>query len=466
MAKLLRKPEFSDADVRNAIKSLAEEPISPEITDGPLRELGEYVLISELGRGGMGVVYRAMQPGLGRQVAIKQLLRPKNPKHESRFRREMRALGKVDHPNLVKIFSSAADGESWFYVMELVEGASLAAVMEKLSTPNSPTAIDLPAWNAAVSTAAEEQRNGEKPLSGPQSANNVTVETNACLFHRTRGPVRCERQYVNRIVTLAKQVAEASHALHCQGIIHRDIKPGNILVDNAGERATLMDLGLAQLADEVDPKGKVTETRQFVGTWRYASPEQVRADAPVDARSDVYSLGATLWEMLALQPILEIKDAMPRDELMDRILYDEPRRLRRCNLDVSRDLDAVVHKCLEKRAKHRYGSAQELADDLDRYLIGEPVRARHVGWMERRLKWVQRHPQKAGNFALMAVSFLLASLTASAGFLWWSEAEQRRHIESLTQLERKSTERKTQSLMEEIAARDRPAQALGNEFQA
>src|SRR5207249_3401220 len=158
-----------------------------------------------------------------------------------------------------------------------------------------------------------------------------------------------------------------------------DIKPGNIMVTADGSQAMLMDLGLAQLADDVE--GRLTRTRQFVGTLRYASPEQVLAVGGLDRRSDVYNLGATLWELLTLRPMFGATEATPAPELMQRIQYEEVERPRRYHPRLGRDLEAIVLKCLEKNPARRYNTTQELAQDLERYLHGEVVRARPVrGW--------------------------------------------------------------------------------------
>src|SRR5439155_11127081 len=138
--------------------------------------------------------------------------------------------------------------------------------------------------------------------------------------------------------------------------------------------AVLMDLGLAQLADQV--QGRLTRTRQFVGTLRYASPEQVMAVGSLDRRSDIYSLGATLWELLTLRPMFGATEQTPTPELMQRIQYEEPEPVRRYHKGVTRDLEAIVHKCLAKVPKRRYATAAELADDLQRFLDGESVSAR------------------------------------------------------------------------------------------
>jgi WD40 repeat protein/serine/threonine protein kinase len=421
--------------VRSAlmIRALRPPAVGPETADDPAaappaddadgeapahagdRMIGEFKLLSELGRGGMGVVYRAVQPALGREVALKVLLRPGDPKAEARFRREIRALGRVDHPHLMKVFASGADGDRWFYAMEVVEGPSLAAVGEKLAAAGRAKQIDLPTWQAAVSTAAEEQRLRETPVGAeqPVEPSPVTPGSGAIAAPEV---IRGGREYADRVVTLVRQAAEAAEALHRHGIVHRDIKPGNILVDESGTRATLMDLGLAQLAD--DAEGKLTRTRQFVGTLRYASPEQVLAVARVDARSDVYGLGATLWEMLALRPLFGATEETPTPTLMEAIQREEPQRLRRCNPGIARDLEAVVHKCLEKRARDRYATAQELADDLSRYLDGEPVRARPVGAVSRALRWARRRPVIAG-----LVGGLVVALAAGIGGVLWAYAE-------------------------------------------
>jgi serine/threonine protein kinase len=175
------------------------------------------------------------------------------------------------------------------------------------------------------------------------------------------------------MVELVRQVAEATHTLHEAGVIHRDIKPGNVMVTADGTSAMLLDLGLAQLADEVE--GRLTRTRQFVGTLRYASPEQVLAVRRLDRRSDVYSLGATLWELLTLRPMYGADEQTPTYQLMQRIQYEEPGRIRTHMSGVAVDLEAVVLRCLEKDPNRRYPIAHDLALDLGRWLRDEPVTA-------------------------------------------------------------------------------------------
>ena len=372
-----------------AARSMAGEPQGEPFGDETLRSLGEFKLLSELGRGGMGVVYRAWQPSLGRQVALKKLQKTGDTKVESRFAREICALGRVEHPHLVKIFTSGSEGDQWYYAMELLEGTPLSTVCEELRTSvASVTALDLPTWQWKVSQVCEAGVRAEKPLSeqgsfedsapaGVEKSPNA-VSALAKPFHSPsyravsspQAPDRLpgSRNYVQQIAELVRQTADAAHALHEAGILHRDIKPGNIMVSTGRRGATLIDPGLAKLADEVE--GRLTRTRQFVGTLRYASPEQVLAVGSLDRRSDIYSLGRSLWELLTLQPLYGAGEQMPTPELMRRIQYQEPERVRKYHTGVPKDLDAIVLKCLEKDVNGRYATAKELADDLRRFPVG------------------------------------------------------------------------------------------------
>jgi serine/threonine protein kinase/Tfp pilus assembly protein PilF len=416
LARVLHVPVDAPSVAAWTARSQTEEQADggPEESPAAPRRLGEFELLSELGRGGMGVVYRAWQPSLGRQVAVKKLYHTGDPKAAARFAREIRALGHVEHPHLVKIFTSGAEGEQWFYAMELVEGATLAAVCEKLQSRSSrPETVDLGTWQQAVSTVCAEARQAEKPLSktpaGRESPPGPNAEPGT---DASRPPVRFGQGYVRQAVDLVLHVAEAAHALHERGILHRDIKPGNVMVTANSDQAVLMDLGLAQIADDVE--GRLTKTRQFVGTLRYASPEQVLAVGGLDRRSDVYNLGATLWELLTFQPMFGATAQTPTPELMRRIQVQEPERPRKYHPRLSRDLEAVVLKCLEKDPKRRYATARELVRDLQRYQAGEPVHARPVSGLQRGWRWCRRNPAVAGMLAALAVVLVgsLAGLTA------------------------------------------------------
>jgi serine/threonine protein kinase len=426
LARVLAMPVDEGQAAQWAARSQAEEP-AVEVAAGPARrQLGEFELLSELGRGGMGKVYRAWQPSLGRQVALKELLRTGDAKAEARFAREIRALGRVEHPHLVKIFTSGSEGDHWFYAMELIEGASLAAVCDKLQTRTaSVTEVNLKTWQEMLGQVCEESRKAEKPL-GDTTTDGIAPPPPAPAD--VPGPARSSpvagRGYVGQVVALVRQVAEAAHALHEAGIIHRDIKPGNIMVTVGEAQAVLMDLGLAQLADDLE--GRLTRTRQFVGTLRYASPEQVLAVGRLDRRSDVYSLGATLWELLTLRPIYGATEQMPTPELMQRIQYEEPERVRKHHRGIARDLEAIVSKCLQKNPARRYGTADELAEDLRRFQANEPITARPVGQLERASKWARRRPALAGLLAVSVVAVL--ALGGFAAYFIPTLAEQNRRL--------------------------------------
>jgi tetratricopeptide (TPR) repeat protein len=395
---------------------------------------------------------------LGRQVALKKLLHSGDTKTEARFRREIRALGKVDHPHLVKIYLSGADGEQWFYAMELVEGANLAAVCDRLqSSADSAADVDLRTWHETLSTVCVEARQAEKPLSDTPS----DPPPAAFAPPPSRVPT-VGRSYVRHVVELIQQVAEAAHALHEAGIVHRDMKPGNIMVTADGSQAVLMDLGLAQLADEVE--GRLTRTRQFVGTVRYASPEQVLAVGQLDRRTDIYSLGATLWELLTLRPMFGATEQTPTAELMQRIQYEEPARLRKYHPGIPRDVDAIVLRCLEKDPKRRYASAQQLAQDLQRFLSGEPVQARPVGQAERVWRWCRRNRAIAGLLVVVTLSlvFGLVVSTWQAVRATRAEAEARGNEALAADKARQARQNEQRALQEKSRADQAAAVATKN----
>ena len=420
LANVLGVPVRSEEFDQWSAKSIAEEPPVEETREPSIRRLGEFELLSELGRGGMGVVYRAWQPSLGRQVAVKCLLHTGDPKAEARFRREIRALGHVDHRHLVKIFSSGTDGDRWFYAMELLEGATLAAVCDSLTAIGSTAdQLNVRTWHDAVSTACSVSRSSEKKLSESEelAAEVAAVARPAATDSgvaeaREKVGVSGSRSYIDRVVELVGQTCEATHALHEAGVVHRDIKPGNIVLSVDSSEAVLMDLGLAQLADEAD--GKLTRTRQFVGTLRYASPEQIMAVQSVDRRSDIYSTGVTLWELLTLRPMFNATEQTPTPELMQRIQYEEPESIRKYNPAVPRDLEAIVLKCLEKDPKRRYETARELGDDLQRFLNRELVHARPVGVIGKAVRRARRRP---GRSASIIVAVILSTFC-----LWYWDA--------------------------------------------
>lgn len=369
------------------------------------RTIGEFELVTRIGSGGMGEVFRAVQPSLNRQVALKCLLRAGDPKAEARFAREIRALGKVEHPNLIKIFTAGTSEDQWFYAMELIEGADLETICGILAR-GKLTVINRDSWSRALTTSFSLSRMGEQSVAEdvPHTPDEEDINTaELAAVEAFQGDLG--RNHISAVVTYGQQIAHAAHALHEAGVVHRDIKPGNIMIDRFG-KAVLMDLGLAKLGSDTDG---LTQTRQFVGTLCYASPEQVLGSDTIDGRSDIYSIGATLWEMLTLRRPFTGEQETSTYELMLQIQQSDPEPVRKYNPEVHPDLQAIVLKCMEKNPEARYQNAFELAEDLGRFERGESVRARTVGPVERFIKRCRRRPALTGSVIAGAVLVLVGA---------------------------------------------------------
>jgi TolB-like protein len=314
-----------------------------------LGELGDYELLEEIGRGGQGVVFRARQKSLNRTVALKviSLGQWASKVHLRRFRLEAEAAARLEHPGIVPIHEVGERDGSCYFSMKFVEGGQLDEVARREPMP--------PRY------AAE----------------------------------------------LIAKVARTVHYAHEHGILHRDIKPGNILLDAKGE-PHLTDFGLARL---VESESSVTQTLDVLGTPSYMAPEQaVGNNAAVSSATDVYGLGAVLYQLLTGQPPFA---GGATYETIKLLLDTEPRQPRLLNPKIDRDLSTICLKCLEKDPKRRYPSALALAEDLERWLKHEPILARHTGVFARGKKWVRRNPTSA----LLAASMM--ALAAAAGWIVW-----------------------------------------------
>jgi outer membrane protein assembly factor BamB len=327
--------------------------------DGTPAQLGDFRILREIGRGGMGVVYEAEQVSLHRRVALKVLRfgAVADPEAMQRFQREAETVARLHHTNIVPIFAVGSEQGVHYYAMQFIEGRSLAAV-------------------------AGEARAGLEP---PQLAG------------------------------LGLQAAEAlAHAHQC-GVIHRDVKPSNLLLDGDGV-VWLTDFGLARRLDQVT----LTVTGVLMGTPRYMSPEQAAgAKQPVDQRSDVYSLGATLYELATGRPVF---DADTPQGVITQILNAEPIAPRLLKSGLPADLETIVLKCLAKEPARRYQTARALADDLRAFLDGRPIRARRPGLAERAGRWVRKHHRSATLMsvaAAAAVVVMVAGLFAADQYRQW-----------------------------------------------
>jgi tetratricopeptide (TPR) repeat protein/tRNA A-37 threonylcarbamoyl transferase component Bud32 len=330
---------------------------------GPPRVLGDFRIVAEVGRGGMGVVYEAEQVSLRRRVALKVLpfAGVLDPKHLQRFRNEAQAAAHLHHTNIVPVYSVGSERGVHYYAMQFIEGESLARAISDLKGGGT----------------------GEGPRS-PISSHGSNREP----------------AYLRMAARIGMQAAEALDHAHQLGIVHRDVKPGNLLVDAAGN-LWITDFGLARFSSEP----ALTVTGDLVGTFRYMSPEQALAKrVPIDHRTDVYSLGATLYELVTLEPAVKGEDPQA---VLQEIAFKDPTAARRLNPAIPPELETILQKAMWKDPAGRYATAQEMADDLRRFLEHIPIRARPPTLLDRATKLARRHRTAvrvgAGFLALLLV---------------------------------------------------------------
>jgi serine/threonine protein kinase len=416
--------------------------------------LGDFRLVREIGRGGMGAVYEAEQLSLGRRVALKVLpfAAALDAKHLQRFKNEAQAAAQLHHANIVPVYAVGAERGLHFYAMQLIQGQNLAELIAELRVQQAPE----PAGGTGARPAGE--------ATGPYSpsfppATAAGADTRSGLgaqlsTQRSARPV----EFFRTIAGLIAQAAEGLDYAHGMGIVHRDVKPANLLVDDRGA-IWLTDFGLAQLHTEAG----LTQTGDLLGTLRYMSPEQAGGQRLlIDQRTDVYSLGATLYELLTLRPIF---DGTDRQTLLRQILHDEPQPPRSVDPSLPPELETIVLKAVSKIPAERYNTARDFADDLQRFLRYEPIRARRVTLLQRARKWLRRHPSVLVAGAALLV--LLAAGSLVAAWLIHNEqekteqaarrAEQRAaEADARFQLARRSVDEMIQVAEEELADNDHP----------
>ncbi len=333
--------------------TLASSPSSSGKTGSPayagksIRYVGDYAILEEIARGGMGVVYKAKQKKLGRVVALKMILSGElaSEQEVKRFYAEAEAAAGLDHPGIVPIYEVGRHEDHHYFSMAMIDGPSLS----------------------------EEMRDG--PLS------------------------------IGRTTTIVRKIAEAVQYAHDRDVVHRDLKPGNVLLD-ADENPHITDFGLAKRGTGSD----LTASGQVIGTPAYMPPEQARGDTDaIGPHSDLYSIGAILYAMLLGRPPHSAESAI---ETLKQVVDVEPPSVRSLNPSIPKDLETICQKCLMKNPANRYASAQDIADELGRFQRGEPIRARPVSLFEKVILWSKRKPAAA---ALVASLFLLTVLLAVGG---------------------------------------------------
>lgn len=359
---LAKYPDIA-AELQVALHMLTEVPAPP--CDRPLGSFGDYTLIRELGRGGMGVVYEAWQHSMARRVALKVLPAgiAADERAYSRFLREAHAAGRLHHPSIVSVHAMGLEENTPYYAMEYVEGSSLDSLPDALPEPPQGSSLG---W-------------------GSPSDGII---------------------YFGRVARAFAGVADGLQHAHGHGVIHRDIKPGNLILDSTG-RLRLLDFGLARLEGHEN----LTRSGDFVGTPLYMSPEQAQTlKIPVTHRSDIYSLGATLYVSLTGSPPHQGKS---QQDTLSRILECDPRPPRAVNSSVPRPLETIVLKCLRKDPQERYGTAEALSQDLRRFVRGDPIEARPQSLPEKLIRQFRRYKRRAivgGVFLSLVVALGVVSL--------------------------------------------------------
>jgi WD40 repeat protein/serine/threonine protein kinase len=400
------------------------------------KTLGDYRIIREIGRGGMGAVYEAEQLSLKRRVALKVLpfAALANEAQVRRFTNEARTAATLQHPHIVPVYSVGREGNVHYYTMQYIDGPSLAEVLEELRAKSRDQGAGSTDPRIDTRAVAEEStwRTGLHANPFPDGEGNVRPGSQHVAAHVVSEYAASKASYYRRVARWGVKLAQALAYAHENGVLHRDIKPANILLEcshlaprdevsamhcrgpqsHHAERDVytpwITDFGLARLQTEAT----LTMTGDLLGTLRYMSPEQALGKrAAVDHRADIYSLAITLYELLALRPAFTGED---REEVLRQIAFDEPRPLRKVDRSIPSDLDVILRKAANKNPTDRYESAQDLADDLQRFLDHKPILAQPPGVLKRTAKWARRRPTAA---ALVAVS-VLALATLWAGILW------------------------------------------------
>ena len=443
-------PDKTGSFVCDLIENRADGPGAQEIAaDRPrpsphaFPAIAGFRIIREIGRGGMGVVYEALEETLSRRVALKVL--PTNALSDSkqvqRFEREARAAARLHHTNIVPVFGVGQDGGLHYYVMQYIDGLGLDAVLnERRRLREAQSALrraaadstEPPSQPAApvgrlASAATDSTASGRPPSRSPVIAPAVresplasfplpSAQTGSTDLLSTTG---LDRRYYESVARVGLLVAEALEYANRQGVLHRDIKPSNLLLDITGN-VWVTDFGLAKTADADD----LTQSGDILGTLRYMAAERFQGQC--DARADIYSLGLTLYELIALKPAYDGSD---RYDLIDRIRHEEPPRLKKQVPTVPRDLETIIHKASALETSARYASAAAMAEDLRRFIEDRPILARQFSTTERFVRWCRRNTRVA--IALGVVFLLTIAWTVTATNLWRRAEEARDRADGL-----------------------------------
>jgi WD40 repeat protein/serine/threonine protein kinase len=390
-----------------------------------LEQLGDYRILREIGHGGMGVVYEAIQESLGRRVALKILpLHGRiDPVQMERFQLESRSAARLHHSGIVPVYGVGEHDGVQYYVMQYIQGHGLDVILDDLRRLRAgaaalpPSADGAPKDDTGSIAVARSLLTGRFAQSGskndPASVPSIRTENGQASgdaaipapgsHSQSDGSgigsvlsAPTESGYYRAVARLGVQVAEALAHAHGQGVLHRDIKPSNLLLDVDGH-VWITDFGLAKVEGSDGP----TRTRDVIGTLRYMGPE--RFDGLSDRRSDIYGLGMTLYELLTFRPAF---DAATHIRLIEQVKNDPPPPPRKVDARIPRDLETIVLKAIAKPPSERYATAEALSADLENFMTGRPIMARRSSPVERVWLWCRRNKAAAGLLAATAVAAL------------------------------------------------------------
>ncbi|MCA9216728.1 MAG: protein kinase, partial [Planctomycetales bacterium] len=361
------------------------DDVTNENSQAPDRRLGDFRLIAELGRGGMGIVYEAEQISLNRRVALKILALGAllESKQLDRFKNEATAVAMLKHPNIASVYAVGVERGVHYYAMDLVQGKTLAEVVASIHGDRA--------------SHVNRESRGARSLKRHASNEPTTADDTDAIAQISTQHGSNHQAFIQNVVRLGIQAAETLDFVHKEGIVHRDIKPSNLMLDQSG-KLYVTDFGLARIQTHAE----LTITGDIVGTLRYMSPEQIEA-RPVDHRTDIYSLGATLYELLCGHPVVAGEN---RADLIERICQTSAPRLRQVDARIPQDIETIVHKCVSKSPNDRYQTAGDLAIDLQRFLDHRPILARRASTITVLRRWARRNSRLA-TVTLLAVCLML-----------------------------------------------------------
>ncbi len=383
-----------------------------------LVQVGDFRILREIGRGGMGIVYEAEQMSLGRRVALKVLPASAllDPRKLQRFRREAKASAGLHHTNIVPVYGVGSEADVHFIVMQYIPGHGLDVVLRELRCLRGLDVAEGSRENDGESLAQNLLSGQFQPSARRADGNDSgrANETETASVNLPKGSAsswkETGRPFWHSVARICVQAADALDHAHNHGLLHRDIKPSNLLLDPQGV-VWVTDFGLAKTAQDAED---LTHSGDLIGTMRYMAPESFRGEA--DSRSDIYSLGLTLYELLTLKPAFAHSG---RERLKRQAAHEEPPRPSKLNPAIPRDLETIVLKAIALEPQHRYQSARELAADLRCFLEDKPIQARRASTSERVVKWARRRPAIAFLSALVVV----VGIGGIGGVIWqWRDA--------------------------------------------